>query len=150
MYDTEEVDLMSLEHNKAVVRRFFEEGPNKGNMDILSELVADDATDHHPLAPDQAPGIEGFRQALTALRTAFPDMQITIEDMIAEEDRVAIRVTTHGTHRGLLMGIPATGKEVTTTSFVIFRIAEGKIAERWAMGDRLGMLQQLGILPAAG
>ena len=139
---------MSLEENKAIVRRFFEEVPNKGNLSAIDEFFTEDVVDHYPSSPEQAPGSNGVKQALTMLREAFPDMKITVEDMIAEADKVAIRVTTNGTHQGPIRGIPATGKQIITTSFVIFRIEDTKIAERWALGDRLGMLQQLGIIPS--
>jgi steroid delta-isomerase-like uncharacterized protein len=137
---------MSLEENKAIVRRFSEEVLSKGNLTVVDELFSKDVIDHNPATPDQTSGIEGVRQTLAMLREALPDMKCKIEDMIAEGDKVAMRSTTSGTHKGPLMGIPATGKQMTTTTFVIFRIKDGKITERWAQGDRLGMLQQLGIM----
>ncbi len=139
---------MSAE-NKAIARRLVEDGFNKGNLDIFDELVAPDFVNHDP-PPGLPPTLEGWKQSATMFRAAFPDMHIHIEDEIAEEDRVTGRFTAHGTHQGELMGIPGTDKEVTITGIYILRIADGKIAERWEEADFMGMMVQLGVVPAPG
>jgi len=140
---------MSAE-NKAIVRRFFEEVVNKGNMAVADELIAQDYLEHGSPAGQPA-GIEGFKQFIALVATAFPDLQVTIEDMISEENKVVVRLTVHGTHTGKLMGaIPPTGKRAMWTGIDIIRVVGGKIAERWSQRDLLGMMQQLGVIPAPG
>jgi predicted ester cyclase len=95
-------------------------------------------------------GPEGLKQLFTMLRTAFPDWSETIEDLMAEEDRVVFRVTGQGTHQGEFMGIPATGKPVTRPGIDIVRNVDGKLVEHWANIDQLGMMQQLGVIPPPG
>jgi predicted ester cyclase len=96
------------------------------------------------------PDLESFKQFLPMFRTAFPDMSPTVEDMIAEGDKVVDPLTWQGTHQGELMGIPPTGNTVTVTEMHIYRISEGKIVERWGQPDLLGMMQQLGAVPPPG
>jgi len=93
---------------------------------------------------------EGLKQLITAYRTGFPDLHVLIEDMVAEEDKVASRFIVRGTHKGELMGIPPTGKQVTVSSILISRFADGKWAEDWANYDALGMMQQIGAIPTQG
>jgi steroid delta-isomerase-like uncharacterized protein len=95
-------------------------------------------------------GYPAYKQFISMYFTAFPDLHITIEDMIAEGDTVVVRTTFHGTHKGDLMSIPPTGKQATTTGISIFRVANGKALEHWANSDDLGLLQQLGVIPAMG
>ncbi len=141
---------MSTDQNKDLVRRFVEEIFNKSNLAALDQFVTADIADHKPPFPGLPPGIEGARQVFAAFHAAFPDARVTIEDMVAEGDRVVWRWTFSGTNQGSLMGMPPTGKPVTFTGIDIFRMADGKIAERWANEDDLGMMQQLGIVPAPG
>jgi steroid delta-isomerase-like uncharacterized protein len=142
---------MSTEENKALARRAFEEAWNKGNLAVLDQLVAADFDGHpQPSDADFGRGPEGQKRFIGMYRAAFPDIQMTIEDMTAEGDRVAVRWTGRGTHTGELMGMPATGKRATVTGILIDRIAGGKIAESWGNFDALGMLQQLGVVPAPG
>jgi predicted ester cyclase len=141
---------MSTEQNKINFRRIPEEIFNKGNLALADELFAANYTEHVPLAPGWPPGLAGFKQFVTVLRAAFPDFHLTVEDMIAEGDRVVGRVTARGTHRGEFMGIPATGKQATWTEIHIGRFAGGKLIEHWANLDQLGMLQQLGVIPMPG
>jgi len=140
---------MSTEENKAVARRAydaFNQGLRTGNLAALDEVIAANMVDHNP-APGQGPGLEGAKQVFTQFFAAFPDLQFTVEDMIAEGDKVASRITARGTHKGDFQGIPATGKQVMQTGIDILRIAGGKVVERWGQFDDLGMLQQLGVVP---
>lgn len=139
---------MPTEDTKATERRAFEEGWNQGNIAVFDELLAPDYLAHDPSGPIH--GAEGFKQFVTTYRTAFPDIHFRIEDQIAEGDVVATRWTGTGTHRGLLMGMPPSGKRVSITGITITRYASGKAAEGWGNYDTLGMLQQIGALPVPG
>ena len=127
----------------------YEELINKRNLAALEELTATNLVDHNRF-PGQAPGLEGVKQAFTMMTTAFPDLHFTVEDQIAQGDRVVSRLTMRGTHKGDFQGIPATGKQATVTGIDIFRIVGGKVVERWGNFDDLGMMQQLGVVPAPG
>ena len=140
---------MSAE-NKAAVRRLIKEVWNKGKLDAADELVAANYTAHDPTTPMPAPGREGMKMLATMYRTAFPDLQLTIDDIAAEGNKVTIRWTARGTHKAELMGIAATGKKVSVTGISIIRIANGKIAEEWLNWDALGMMQQLGAVAQVG
>lgn len=140
---------MSTEENKAILRRFFEEVGYKGNIAAADELFAADVVDH-TAPPGQAAGLEGVKHNLSMFRTAFPDVHLAIEDMIAEGDRVVARYTARATQIGEFFGIPATGKQVNVTGISISRIAGGKIVEQWGNQDDLGMMQQLGVVPPMG
>jgi len=140
---------MSTEENKAVARRTYEafnQAISTGTWAALGEFLAADLVDHNP-APGQGPGLEGVKQVFSAFLAAFPDLSFTVEDMIAEGDKVVSRLSLHGTHKGDFQGIPATGKMVTQTGIDILRVAGGKVAERWGEFDNLGLLQQLGVVP---
>lgn len=136
---------MSAEENKAIVCRFFEEGPSKGNLDIADELLSPDFTMHTPLPA--SPGIKGINEVITTCRAAFEHLNVTVEDLTAEGDNVVARFTAHGIHKGSFMGLSATGKPITMTGIEIFRIKDGKIVELWAEANLLGLMQQLGISP---
>ncbi len=138
---------MSAE-NKALTRRFLEEAFNEGNLDIVDELVTDGFVNHDAAAPEPQVGIAAARASISGYRDAFPDLKITIEEQVADGDRVATRWSARGTHRGELMGMPATGKQATVTGITIDKIENGRIAESWTNWDTLGMLQQLGVAPA--
>lgn len=135
------------EQNKTLVRRYNDEFWGSGDESLVEELFADNLVDHNPAGNDLPPGREGMRQALANFRTAFPDLTTSLEHLIAEGDKVVLRWKARGTHEGELMGIPATGKQVTLSGIDILRIENGKIAERWAEYDNLGLLQQLGVVP---
>jgi steroid delta-isomerase-like uncharacterized protein len=139
---------VSAEENKAIARRAYEIF-SSGNLEALQEVIAPDLVDHNA-APGQAPGIEGTRQVLGMLRAAFPDLRLTPEDLIAEGDRVVARLMVTGTHQGEFQGLPPTGKQVTMSGIEIVRLAGGKAVERWGEFDILGLLQQLGAVPAPG
>jgi predicted ester cyclase len=139
---------MSTEENKAIVRRFFEEGPSKGNLIDADKLLSPDFTMHTPLPA--SPGIRGIHEVITTCRAAFEHLNVTIEEMIAEGDNVAARFTAHGIHKGDFMGLQSTGKPITMTGMEIFRIKDGRIVELWGEANLLGLMQQLGIFPAPG
>ena len=140
---------MSVEENKAIERRFFEEVVNKGNLAVIDELVAANFVDHSA-PPGVAPDREGYKQFFTMAHSAFPDFHSTLEDMIAEGDMVVQRFTARGTHKGEWMGIAPTGKQFTMPGIGIHRITGGKIVEDWVSMDMLGMMQQLGVVPPPG
>ena len=136
-----------LNKNKALVSRLFEEWINQKNLSSVDEIVSPDYVDHTS-PPDAPRGPASTKTGLPPLLAAFPDVHVTIEDMIAEGDRVVVRNRWHATHKGTWNGIAGTGKPVTFTGIVIWRIANGKVTDRWANIDELGMMQQLGALPA--
>jgi steroid delta-isomerase-like uncharacterized protein len=135
--------MMSLDENKELVRRWYAE-VNRGNASASAIVVSDDyQMNGMSLGPA---GAEGVTRMLLA---AFPDWNGTIEDMIAEGDRVAVRTTYRGTHRGDFQGIAATGNAITLKTIEICRISNGKITQLWTQPDRLGLMQQLGMLPTS-
>ncbi|MEO8744070.1 MAG: ester cyclase [Candidatus Dormiibacterota bacterium] len=137
------------EQNKALARRGIEEVFNQGKFDVVGELVARNAVFHDPSVPGgKFEGPEGFKQFTQIYRNAFPDIKITINDQVAEGDKVVTRWTGTGTHKGELMGIAPTGKYSTVTGISFERYENGKLVESWANYDNLGMLQQLGVVPS--
>jgi steroid delta-isomerase-like uncharacterized protein len=138
---------MSRESNISAQERFGA-AVNSGDFSAFNDVVAPGAVDHDP-APGQAPGPEGFRQFFTQFRTAFPDLHIEVEQMVADADTVAIAYTATGTHQGDLMGFAPTGKRMRIRGVQIGKFADGKLIERWGSSDQLGMLQQLGLAPSA-
>ena len=139
---------MTTEDNVATYRRWFEEGWGRGRVDLVDELYSHDYVTH-ALGPDFPPTGEGLKMFTGAFREGFPDLSCAVEDVIADGDRVAGRLSLRGTHAGTLLGIPATGKQVVVSAMVIARFDEaGKWVEDWANWDQFGMLQQLGVIPA--
>ena len=137
------------EENKALVRRFVDEVQSQGNIDAIDKFCAPEFVNHS--APLGMPSdCEGVKHVTTMFRQAFPDSYFTIEDMVAEGDKVATRKTFHGTHQGEFMSIPPTGKQVSIGLIDIVRVAGGQVVEHWSIGDNLGMLQQLGVIPQLG
>ncbi len=136
---------MSAEENKAVILRLVDEVYNDNNLDILDELVAQDIINHSAV-PEHQHGIEGFRHVNRWVRAAFSDAHYTIDDIIAEGDMVACRITFDGTNDGEFRGSPPTGKRISFDHVHWHRLAEGKLVERWAVRDDLGAAQQLGLL----
>lgn len=140
---------MSLEENKALVRRYLEEAWNQGNLGILDEVMA--PTYVRYMSGQAAPlDRKGQKQRIAGFHQALPDLHLTIEDLIAEGDRVVFRITVHGTQQGPLMGIAPTGKLISVSAIDIARIVEGNIVEHWGQMDTFGLLQQLGALPPRG
>ena len=137
------------EENKELVRRFVERF-NQQDQDVFEDLLAPDFVDLTP-GPGAEPTREGWKQHVSMGEwSAFPDLHFEIEEQIAEGDRVVNRLVARGTHTSEFMGIPATGKEVTGDNVTIFRIAGGKIIERWTIFDALGVMVQLGVVPPPG
>ena len=136
------------DENKAIIYRLIDEVWNQRKLDILDELVAPDAVIHSPTVPDLSRGPEGAKQYVRLFLAAFPDLQVTTDDIVAEGDKVALRWSAHGTRQGRLMGIEPTGKPMTIMGQAIYQIGAGKIKEDWINADALGMLRQLGIVPS--
>ncbi len=137
---------MSIEVNKRLVRRFYE-AIDKGDLEAMDELVAEDYLDHNPPPfPGLPKGREGLKQAFKIFWEATPGYH-KIEDQIAEGDRVVTRLTSYGKHEGDLPGAPRTGNDLKMTSITIHRIADGKLAEKWAEKDVMGFLKQIGVMP---
>jgi steroid delta-isomerase-like uncharacterized protein len=139
---------MSIEQNKALVRRFVDEIFLKGSFDSVDELLTDDFTPHTWGSTGQ--GKDGLKQAIERVSAGLSDAEMTIEDIIAEGDRVAVRLTSHALQTGPFMGLPPSGKAYTIGEIHIFRVRDGKVAEHWHQADFMGMMQQLGALPAPG
>ena len=137
---------MSTRTNKAIVRRHIEQVWNEFRLDVYDELFAENVV-HHGLGPD-APGLEGMKDGRAATQKAFPNIHFTIDDEIAEEDKVVLRATMTGTHQGELMGIPATGKQITQSGAMIYRLDNAIIVEVWFYFDELSLMRQLGVIPA--
>ena len=141
-------DAVDENENKALVRRFFEVGPSRGDLRAARELLANDFALHVPLPC--SPGVQGIIEVISACRAAFEHLDVTVEDMVAEGDRVAARFTARGIHRGDFMGLTATERSITMTGIEIFRIENGSIAELWGEANLVGLMGQLGILPSSG
>lgn len=140
---------MSAEENKVLIRRLYAEVFARWNLDVVDELIGAEFVGHE-MPPGTPPGPVGFKQFYGSLRSAFPDLRYTVDDVIAEEDKVVVRWTWRCTHKGDFMGIAATGREATVTGMAIYRIAGGKCVERWVELGLLGLMQQLGAIPAPG
>jgi steroid delta-isomerase-like uncharacterized protein len=141
---------MSTQENKAIVHRYLEDALAQirdGKLDATDEFLTGDAAFHDPGQPASV-GREAQRQRSAMLLGAFPDVRFAIEDLVAEADKVAVRWVMRATHQGVFAGIPATGRPVAMSGITIYRLAEGRIAEAWSNLDQLGLLQQLGTIPA--
>jgi steroid delta-isomerase-like uncharacterized protein len=142
---------MAAEENKAIARRFVEvlqEFFRTGEADLMDSVLADNVVQYILGLPPEAESLEGFKQLLPALPQAFPDVLFEVEDLVAEGDKVAFRLIWTATHQGEFFGIPPTGTRARVTEMHIFRIADGKIVERWGEWDALGLMQQLGAAPS--
>ena len=140
---------MSAEDNKALVRRFVDEVQSGGNTDLIDEICSAEFV-NHSASPGLPADREGIKILTTMFKGAFPDSYFTVEDMIAEGDKVVTRKTFHGTHEGEFMGIPPSGRTVTVSLIDVVRISDGLAVEHWSVGDNLGMMQQLGVIPQPG
>jgi steroid delta-isomerase-like uncharacterized protein len=138
---------MSQQNNIAATERLGA-AVNSGNLHELNEVFAPNVVDRDP-ASDQQPGPEGFIHFFTGFRAAFPDLTISVEQLVADEDNVAIAYTVTGTHQGDFLGIPATGRQIKARGLQIARFENGQIVERWGSSDQLGILQQIGVNPIA-
>jgi len=143
---TMEKKMTTLEQNKEIVRRLVYEDLNTDNREAANDIVAEDFVDHtNP--PHLKYGLENHKEIVRIFHAAFPDVEWIIEDMIAEGDKVVVRMPFRATHRGDFFGIPATGKQVYVDGVHILRVANGKVAEHWGSNDDLGLMRQLGVLP---
>jgi steroid delta-isomerase-like uncharacterized protein len=134
---------VSKERNAEALGKFAE-AVNTGKYELFDEAVAPDSVDHDP-APGQVSGPQGYRAFFTGMRTAFPDLKADLVALVADEESIAFAYTLSGTHKGPLMGIPATGKKVSIRGLQLSKFRDGKMVERWGSSDQLGMLQQLGV-----
>src|SRR3954464_6495770 len=139
---------MANEQNEQVVRRTFDP-VSAGDTSAAEELIAADAPAHDPAQPEDARGPEGFRQTIELYRSAFSDLKFTIDDVFSDGDMVCTRWSTTGTHDGELMGVPASGNQISGSGISIDRVVDGKVAESWVQWDNLGLMQQIGALDAA-
>jgi len=139
---------MSVDKNKAMVKRILIEFLNKGDTASADEFFADDFINHSP-GRGTTPDREGLKQFISNLHAAFPDIKTTIEDLIAEGNKITVRVTVRGTHTGDFLSISPTGKKVKVAGISIFRFNNGKVVERWNLTDELLLLQQIGVIPSA-
>ncbi len=137
---------MSIEENKAVSRRYMEEIINTKYPTAIDEICSPDYIDHASF-PGMPPNRDGLKQYSEMRAASLPDYHSTIEGIIAEGDKAVLRFTGRGTHRGAMMGIPPTGKQVTIKGIAIHRIAKGKVVENWVTMDMLSVMQQLGVVP---
>lgn len=138
--------MEQLERNKAAYRRFYEEFLGKGNLEVIDQVVDPNVISHSAL-PGQKPGAAGLKEAITMFRSAFPDLTIKAEDIIAEGDKVVGRFKVSGTHKGKFMDFEPTGSAFTYDEVVIVRLKDGKIVEHWSVTDALAMMQQIGAIP---
>jgi steroid delta-isomerase-like uncharacterized protein len=139
---------MPVQHNKALVRRLLDEMNNQGNITIIDELVAPDFVEHEANPPGIPQDREGVKQIFSMYHNAFADVHATIDDMIAEDDKVVVFMTVRATHVGEFAGVPPTGKRLEVQILDIFRVVEDQVRDHWGITDRLSMLQQLGVIPA--
>lgn len=138
---------MSTEQNKSIVRRWVEEGWNKRNTALIDQLYAPDFYQHET-GPETVNSSEALKQFVAGYLTAFPDLHFTIEDLIAEGDKVVWRFKVTGNNTGPFMGGPSTGKAIAITGTITFRMEDSRMAEAWLNLDVLGLLQQVGVIPA--
>jgi steroid delta-isomerase-like uncharacterized protein len=138
------------EQNKALIRKWVEEGWNKGNFAVVDEVYAPNVVQHDPGSPFPVNNTEAMKMYAGMFKSAFPDLTFTIEDLVAEGDKVVWRFNSRGTHTGALGPLPPTGKTGVVTGMVLFRFASGKAAEVWVNVDMLGLFQQIGIIPKMG
>ncbi len=139
---------MSVEENKALVRRFWD-AFKRNDVAALEEVTSQDVV-YHTAPPGLSAGIQGYRELMAMYFSSFPDLQITVDDMIAEGDKVVTRFTGRGTHRGDFMGAAPTGKQGEIGGISIIRVTGGKVTDEWDQLDMLGLMQQLGVIPGSG
>ena len=139
---------MAAETNKVVMRRFLE-FINTASESLAQELISPDAIFHVPGSPEPMRGPAGYLAIIGMMRGGFPDIQWTLEEIVAEGDKVAARFTMRGTHRGTFFGVPPTGKTIAVQAMNIYRLSGGQFVEEHGQPDMLGLLQQIGAVPAA-
>ena len=136
------------EKNKAAMRRIYQEVWNQGNFEVLDEIVSPDYVGHFPTPPGAPSGREGLRWLIQMYRAAFPDIYVQVDDQISEDDKVLTQITIQGTHQGQFMNVPPTNKNIRVTAMVVTRFKNNQNVEGWAELDRLGLMQQLDVIPA--
>jgi steroid delta-isomerase-like uncharacterized protein len=141
-FNSKEVNMSAAAQNKEAVKRMYEECFNTGKFEMLTQFIGEAFT-----SAKGTKGVEGFKEGIQPLKAAFPDIQWTIEDLVAEGDRVTIKSTWRGTHQGKFGGFEATGKKVAIQAITIYQLKDNKIIQSWLMIDRLGFHQQIGVLP---
>ena len=129
--------------NKATANRFYDEAINGGNMDLIDEVVSPDFVEHEGF-PGLGTDRQGVKDFFTMFRTAFPDMKFAIDDMLEDGDKIVVRATMTGTHKGEFMGIAPTGKSISVQAIDIVRFENGKVTDHWGVTDTAGMMEQLG------
>ncbi|HEX2630629.1 MAG TPA: ester cyclase [Chitinophagaceae bacterium] len=134
----------TAEHNKQAIRNLYEKIINERQLDQLNTVISDEFT-----SEGLAPGVEGYRQTVTSLTEGFPDIKFTIEDLLADGNKVIVRWSWKGSHTGSFRGIPASNKIINNAAIVIYEFKNGKAIRSWLQGDRLGVLQQIGVVPAS-
>jgi steroid delta-isomerase-like uncharacterized protein len=148
---SDEMQSATMTEREALARRFFEDAFSEGRLEVIDDITADDYRSHDP--QDRFGHLRGpaaARETVKLYRTAFPDLRITIDDVIEQRDRVVIRWTATGTHQGELFGLAPTGRHGTVTGITIWRMAGGRVVEAWTNWDTLGLMQQIGAAPAPG
>jgi steroid delta-isomerase-like uncharacterized protein len=136
--------------NKALAKRFNDEVMNQGKLETIDEIVAEDFVEHQELPPGVPAGREGLKAFVTMFRGAFPDLKVETTKIVADGDEVWMQSVMTGTHKGELMGIPATGKKVSLAMFDRVVVRDGKAVEHWGVSDDMGMMTQLGVIPEPG
>jgi predicted ester cyclase len=137
--------VSATEANVATFRRAIDEGWNKGNLEAIDELFAPGFVEHQA---GIAPGRDGVKGSIRILRTAFPDLHLTFEDVIADGDMVWARLSAAATHEGPFMGAPGTGRRISLTVIDIVRVVDGRLVEHWGVADPLSVAQQIGLVPS--
>ena len=138
----------TLDSNKALVRRLYEEGFNQGKLEVVDELVASDVVTHDPIILDAPTGPDSIRGGIEMIRKAFPDFHVEVLDLVAEDEKVASYLLMSGTNTGDYRRGGATNKRGTMRAFLLWRVADGRLVESWGMADRFQFLQQLGVVPS--
>ncbi len=139
---------MNTESNKTIVRRFYDEVMSQGNLDVLDDVMDENFVDHGEALFGSPQGRDTLRQGIAATHGILPDLNVHLEDVIAEGDLVGVRGTMRCTHLGTFLGVPATGHELSWKGIAMFRIADGKIVERWFNSDSVSLVRQLGLAVA--
>jgi steroid delta-isomerase-like uncharacterized protein len=135
------------DQNKDLANRFYGEVFDPGDVDRVPEFCAEDFVDHEPQPPGMPEGIEGVKAFIQMFHAGFPDVKASVEDVLAEGDRVVARVRFTGTHQGEFMGVPATGKRIDMETIDIVRVVDGKAVEHWGVTDNMALMQQIGAIP---
>jgi steroid delta-isomerase-like uncharacterized protein len=141
-----EKEIQTMQDNSAIIRRFIQETINQGQIDSAAQFVWEDVVEQVPF-PGQGPGLEGLKDILRGMRAGFPDLHFSVEEQIAEGEKVLTRFEWTGTHRGEFLGVPATGRSVKVWGMVIDRLQGGRIRDTRIIMDSLGLMIQLGVFP---